>query len=187
MIFLALTLSSHIVFSGFLRREKKDKDKKVSKASKKDLLNGSNGKSGTSSAGGSPKDTLTMRQVSHTSSLMGGDVSSLEGNRDSTSGTDVKMDEEGYIIPPHHDIPGNSSDARTSSKRKELDRFYSDSDSSDDDEEVKKPIHVVIKPINGSQGLKTTGSIAELKETVKGLSISPSLLPSVCFVVSGKP
>lgn len=149
-------------------------------------MNGSNGKSGTSSAGGSPKDTLTMRQTSHTSSLMG-DISSLEGNRDSTSATDVKMDEEGYIIPPHHNIPDYSSDARTSSKRKELDRFYSDSDSSDDEEEVKKPIHVIIKPINGTQGLKTTGSIAELKETVKGLSISPSLLPSVCFAVPGKP
>lgn len=96
--------------------------------------------------------------------------------------SDVKMDEEGYIIPPHLIAAQNSSEGRTSSKRKEHDRFYSDSDSSDDDEDIKKPIHVIIKPINGSQGLKQTGSIAELKETVKGLSISPSLLPSVSFI-----
>jgi hypothetical protein len=159
-------------YAGFLRRDKKDK-KMNNKTNKKDkdAVNGNGKNCSTSTAeGSSPKDSLRQPNLKQ-------DSSSLDGNRDSTS-SDVKVDEEGYIIPPHL-IAAAAAESSGSSKRKEHDRFYSDSDSSDDDEDIKKPIHVIIKPINGDQGLKTTGSIAELKETVKGLSISPSLLPSV--------
>lgn len=88
--------------------------------------------------------------------------------RDSNPVTDVRVDDEGYVI----------RDPLSYDQRKEADNFYSDSDSSDD-EENKKPIHVIIKPINGSTALKSSGSIAELKQTVKSLSISPSLTTSV--------
>lgn len=83
---------------------------------------------------------------------------------------DVRVDDEGYVI----------RDPVSCEPRKEADNFYSDSDSSDD-EDNKKPIHVVIKPINGAT-LKSSGSIAELKETVKSLSISPSLTAAVIIV-----
>ena len=88
------------------------------------------------------------------------------GSRESNSGSEVRVDDEGFVIrEPVTDQP------------KELDNFYSDSDSSED-EESKKPIHVIIKPINGSNSTKRD-SIAELKQTVKSLSISPSMTTSV--------
>lgn len=158
---------------GFLRSKKEKKPANKAGKKDKDVVNG-NGKNGGSSGTGSPKETLRQTSISL---MMGGDASSNEANRESNLVSDVKVDDEGYIIPPHA-METESSGVRTSSKRKELDNFYSDSDTSDD-EDTKKPIHVVIKPISENQNMRTTGSIAELKETVKGLSISPSLLPSV--------
>lgn len=90
-------------------------------------------------------------------------------SRDTNATSDVRVDDEGYVI----------REPESCEQRKEGDNFYSDSDSSDD-EDSKKPIHVIIKPINGAAGPKTSGgSIAELKQTVKSLSISPSLTTSV--------
>lgn len=98
------------------------------------------------------------------------DSSSLDTNKDSNSASEVRVDEEGYIIPPH---------LATDASKKEP-KFYSDSDTSDDEDGPKKPIHVVIKPINSisTSSIKGTGSIQELKETVQGLSLS-SLTTSV--------
>jgi len=93
------------------------------------------------------------------------DSSSLDTNKDSNSASEVRVDEEGYIIPPH---------LATDTSKKELDKFYSDSDTSDDEDSHKKPIRVVIKPINSTStsSIKGTGSIQELKKTVQGLSLS---------------
>lgn len=95
------------------------------------------------------------------------------GSRETTATvTDIRVDDEGYVI----------RDALSNDQNKDADHFYSDSDSSDD-EESKKPIHVIIKPINGTTVPKSSGSIAELKQTVKSLSISPSLTAPVTITL----
>lgn len=102
----------------------------------------------------------------------------LDGiNANRNSGSEVRVDEEGYIIrDPVSAVSGD--------QRKEVDNFYSDSDSSDE-EEHKKPIHVIIKPISGQNDVRNMESIAELKQTVKSLSISPSQVApvNICFLL----
>lgn len=73
-----------------------------------------------------------------------------------------EVDSEGYTIRKPHDLNGNG--------HKQLDKFYSSSGSEDSDTEAERKLHFEIKPRNG--GLKLEPSLAELKETVKQLSIS---------------
>lgn len=80
-----------------------------------------------------------------------------------------EVDSEGYTIrKPNNETPSNN--------HKQLDKFYSSSDSSDSETEADKKLHFEIKPRNGT--IKNEPSVAELKETVKQLSIS-SFHPTV--------
>ena len=80
-----------------------------------------------------------------------------------------EVDSEGYTIR-------KSNNEHIANSHKQLDKFYSSSDSSDTETEAEKKLHFEIKPRNGT--IKKEPSIAELKETVKQLSIS-SLHPTV--------
>lgn len=82
-----------------------------------------------------------------------------------------EVDAEGYTIRKQH-----ASDYHSNS-HKQLDKFYSSSDSEDSEAEGEKKLHFEIKP--RANGLKSEPSLAELKETVKQLSISPSFQYSV--------
>jgi hypothetical protein len=73
-----------------------------------------------------------------------------------------EVDSEGYTIRK----PNESSE----NGHKQLDKFYSSSESEESDTEAEKKLHFEIKPRNGA--LKHEPSVAELKETVKQLSIS---------------
>ena len=86
------------------------------------------------------------------------------------SGTEARVDEEGYVI---------REPSTYESLNKKEEKFYTDSDSDSDGEENKKPIKVVIKPINGPSSNNRYGSIAELQQTVRGLTISPSITSAV--------
>lgn len=78
------------------------------------------------------------------------------------SQTEPHVDEEGYIIR-----------ATGSDKKSDIDNFYSSSDC--DSDENEKKFHFEIKPVLNNGG----ASVAELRETVKSLSISPSLQQTV--------
>lgn len=105
------------------------------------------------------------------SSKLNGKIDGLDANKDSASTNEVKVDEEGFVI---------RDPSTYESLNKKEDKFYSDSDSDSDQEGNRKPIKVVIKPINGSSSNNfRSGSIAELQRTVQGLSISPSITSGV--------
>lgn len=105
------------------------------------------------------------------SSKLNGKLDGLDSNKDSASTNEVKVDEEGFVI---------RDPSTYESLNKKEDKFYSDSDSDSDQEGNRKPIKVVIKPINGSSTNNfRSGSIAELQRTVQGLSISPSITSGV--------
>ena len=98
-----------------------------------------------------------------------GKTDGSDGNKE--SGTEVaRVDEEGYVI---------REPSTYESLNKKEEKFYTDSDSDSDGEENKKPIKVVIKPINGPSSNNRYGSIAELQQTVRGLTISPSITSAV--------
>ncbi|XP_053209245.1 F-BAR domain only protein 2-like [Panonychus citri] len=74
----------------------------------------------------------------------------------------VQVDEEGYII--RNDVGNN--------RKEEDDHFYSSSDDDSEDEKQGKRFKFEIKPIQLTNG---GPSVAELRKTVKRLSISPSI------------
>lgn len=145
-------------------RSKREKSKKNlnndSKHDKKDS-NGSSQKQNGSS------NSTSDHNPDNNSSL---ESTNRASDNVSSGNNDVKVDEEGYVIREPSTYPPSVS-------KKDVDKFYSESDSDSDGDDHKKPIHVFIKPIvnNDRSSSRGTGSIAELKQTVAGLSISPSI------------
>ncbi|XP_041659770.1 SH3-containing GRB2-like protein 3-interacting protein 1 isoform X2 [Cheilinus undulatus] len=75
------------------------------------------------------------------------------------------VDEEGFSLRP-----GDETDAASKGKQ-----FFSSSDSEDDDDDSKKKFNIKIKPLVSDSAKCVPPSMDELKASVGGLALSPSL------------
>lgn len=85
--------------------------------------------------------------------------------KNSTTSSASTADEEYSENPLPSETFGSSL-----SSRKEVDSFYSDSDTSDDEDTYTKPIKVVIRPINGLENGNKSDTLSELKQAAMSLS-----------------